>query len=474
MPQPDRPDRSQGWLAPACTTTQLTQAKQSRRRFLKTALLIAGAALLPTLSASSAPGSGPCGDSIAQILQAAATLEALAITFYYRAITFTPRGFFSQLLADQQDYLRAALDAERSHYQWLAAQGAQPLVSTFYFGANTFGVFDLPAFTAAIDAIETAQIGLYLAAARRFGESERPDLAEIAGQILGVESEHRVIGREISLAPPDPRNDRCFERAGVGCVAEALGQLSPFLYGGAGYIGPAALPGDAAITAAVAGVACTAVPPAAPSTCQESLAQILNIAATAEALGITFYYHGIVHGFFPADDKRQWYLQAALDEERHHLDFLKSKGGAAAASTFFFPADAFSNLATFLAVLDQLENAFIGAYLAAMQRFAQLGQPLLAAIAGQILGVESEHRVLGRIIAAARPPNSLCLERAYTCLGEVSAALAPFIQGDASHTLPRALPAPAAIEAAVAKFGCTPVQLAATPLYQVHIPIVSK
>ncbi len=468
MPQPDRQDCLQGGFAPPA------QPMLSRRRFLRAALLCSSA-LLPISAASSAPLTGPCGDLIEQILRAAATLEALAITLYHRAISFTPRGFFGQLTRTKQDYLRAALDSERAHYQWLAAQGAQPLVAGFYFGANTFGVFDLPAFSAAMDTIETAQIGLYLAAARRFGESGRPDLAEVAGQLLGVESEHRVLGREISLAPPDPRNDRCFERASVGCVAEALGQLSPFLYGGTGYSGPIALPSNAAITAAVAGVTCAAVPLATPATCQESLAQILDIAATAEALGITFYYFGITKGFFPADDQRQWYLQAALDQERNHLGFLVTNGGAPATTTFHFPADTFDNLATFLTVLDQLENAFIGAYLAAMQRFAALGQPLLAEIAGQILGVESEHRVLGQIIAEASPPNDLCLERAsYTCLSQVGAALAPFTQGDASHTLQRALPASAALDAAIATFGCTPVPLATNPPYHVSIPLVNR
>src|SRR5262249_1719935 len=140
----------------------------------------------------------------------------------------TTSGLLEPLSTQKQNYLRATLDAERAHYQWLIAQGAQPLTTTFYFPTNTFGVFGLPTFSSTIDTLETIQIELYLAAARRFGESGRLDLAEIAGQLLGVESEQRVIGREISLAPPDPRNDRCFEQATIGCVAEALSLLSSF------------------------------------------------------------------------------------------------------------------------------------------------------------------------------------------------------------------------------------------------------
>jgi len=443
----------------------------SRRRFVQTALLISGAALFPAARAAPAATSSPCGDTLQQILGVAATVEALAITFLYRAITF-PGGFFERVLsADKQELLRAALDAERAHYHLLLAQGAQPQASAFYFAADTFGAFDLPAFTAAQDTLETIQVGLYLAAARRFGEEDRPDLAQIAGQILGVESEQRVLGREISGAPPNPRNDRCFELAGVGCVAEALGRLGQFLHVGAGFDGPFALPSDAAIDMALAGMRCTAVPPASAATCPETTAQILDIAATAEALGITLYYYAIQGGFFSTlPEQRQWYLQAALDEERSHLDFLQANGGAPAAAAFFFPAGLFDNLAGFLDVLDMLENLFIGAYLAAMQRFAQLGQPLLSQIAGQILGVEAERLDDGRIMAGARPPNDLCLERAsYPCLGNAAAALMPFLQGDQAHTLQKTQPTSAQIDAAVSQFGCTPVPLATNPPYRVFV-----
>jgi len=456
-----------GWVA---------QAPLSRRRFLQGALLLSGGALLPAIGTASLPAAGPCGDTVQQLLDAAATIEGLAITLYYRAIA-TPGGFFERVLSpERQEYLRAALAAERSHYQWLVAQGARSLVGAFYFAPNTFGALDLPTFSSTQDTIETTQIALYLAAARRFGEEARADLAEIAGQILGVESEHRVIGREISGAPPNPRNDRCFEQAGVGCAAEALSRLGQFLYGGAGFGGPYAQPGDAAIDTALAGVACTEIPPAADEPCPETAAQILDIAATAEALGITLYYHAIQGGFFGAlAEQQQWYLQAALDEERNHLDFLKANGATAPATPFFFPAGLFDNLAAFLDVLDMLENAFIGAYLAAMRRFAQLGQPLLSEIAGQILGVEAEHRVLGRIMGGASPPNDLCLERAtYTCLGEAVTALSPFLQGNQNHTLQKAQPSREQIDTAVSLFGCTPVPPATLPPYRVYVPAIGR
>src|SRR5262245_61182127 len=72
----------------------------SRRRFLVTALALACYPLLPGMHSSAAGHADPCSDSIAEIFDIAATVEALAITFYYRAIS-TSGGFFSQLSSQQ-------------------------------------------------------------------------------------------------------------------------------------------------------------------------------------------------------------------------------------------------------------------------------------------------------------------------------------------------------------------------------------
>jgi hypothetical protein len=113
-------------------------------------------------------------------------------------------------------------------------------------------------------------------------------------------------------------------------------------------------------------------------------------------------------------------------------------GGSDAAhdpyQTFYLPAGAFTTLSTFLAVLDALENAFIGAYLNATLEFAQMaadsvnppahrqldstGKPYtstqleyFAEVAASIMGVESEHRVLGRVIGNENPANNLNFEQ---------------------------------------------------------------
>lgn len=463
----------------------------SRRQFLKLAALTASGALLPfgiaggqSLTpflaspwqgvgqrAGSDPSSlylnpSPCLEDLAGVLNLAATAEALAMTFYYRAIV---SEFFIRLPTNYQAYFRAALDQERFHYQFLSQAGATPLATAFYFPPRTFGFDDFGVFIKTIERLETEFMSAYLAAARRFTEMGQPVLAEIAGQIIGVEAEHRIIGRELEGLAPPPPNDLCFERTTFECPAQIYGALGLYLLGGAGYQGPFALPSDTEMVDAIQGFTTTRVPFVTATACHESQADIFTIAATAEALGITFYYRAIQGGFFRRlTSARQWYLQAALDEERRHLDFWLAQGATPPPTEFFFPDRVFDDLPLFLATLDSLENAFISAYLAAMQRFAHLGQPLLAQAAGQILGVEAEHRILGRIIADQSPPNDRVLQRAsFTCLADAATTLAPFLQGNATHTLTAPLPSVEQITTAVDRFGCTPVPTAA---YRVFFP----
>jgi hypothetical protein len=424
--------------------------------------------------ASPALANIPCAEPMQRVLDLAVTAEALAITFYQRVIT-TPGGLFGRLRSEQQGYLRLALDEEHAHYNYLIGRGAQPLTKRFYFPASIFSFSGFPIFLAAMEAIETASLGLYLAATRRLGELGQPLLAEIVAQILGVEAEHRVIGRELAQSAPPPPNNLCFEPATAACVTWAFEPFQPFLNGGANTEGPFDLPSPAAIASAVGSFTCTPAPVATATGCQETIADILNVAATAEALGITFYYQGIQSGFFQQlNQPQQWYLQAALDEERNHLGFLQSKGALPSTTQFFFPDSAFTDRTVFLSVLDALENLFIGAYLAATRRFAELGQPLLAEIAAQIMGVEAEHRILGRLVAAEPRPHDLCLERAhYACLSDANADLAIFLQGAPGHMSQASMPASAAIDAAVDRFGCAPVAVAAGPALQ-YLPFIRR
>jgi hypothetical protein len=454
----------------------------SRRRFVQLAALSAGGMALPPSLAASAQSmrsamtssSAACAETATQIMNMAATVEALLITFYYQAIS-APTGFFDRLSNNFQTYLRTMLAQEWAHYEHLQTLGGSSSTSTFYFLPDQFGFNGFSHFLLTMDALETTSIALYLATAQRCSEIEQPQLAELAGQLAGVEAEHRVLGREMSRAPPKPRNDLCFEQASVGCVTQAVQQLSLFLSGMGKNASPFRLPSASQVAQVIGSAGCAAVMPAVPTDCSESLKNILDIAATAEALGATFYYHGIRSDFFSTlSNQRQWYLQAALDEEHHHLDFLIANSGALQTNQFFFPANVFNDLAAFLHILETLENAFIGAYLNAMQRFAQLGQPTFVAVSGQILGIEAEHRILGRIMAGQMPPNDRCLAQDnFTCLSDVVSAMTPFLSGDTTFNTRTVLPGNTEINSTVDRFGCTAVAPAPAPV-RIYLPTIAK
>jgi hypothetical protein len=149
---------------------------------------------------------------------------------------------------------------------------------------------------------------------------------------------------------------------------------------------------------------------------EDSITTILSIAATAEELAVTFYTNGIANaGKLGISGANLDYLIAALVEEQIHLDFLVTSGGTPLTSKFSFPQgnETFEDQGAFIGTLQQLEEAFIAAYLAAISEFAQYGQPRLAQIAGQIMGVEAEHRALGRSISPNLPfANNFAFEPA--------------------------------------------------------------
>jgi hypothetical protein len=171
----------------------------------------------------------------------------------------------------------------------------------------------------------------------------------------------------------------------------------------------------------------------------------------AEDLASTFYYNGLVGavimdpnlagpggsatnvtaaGNFGNVD----YFRAALSEEIAHANLLRSLIGKTTSDTdpvqtFYLPTGTFDTLTPFLAVLNALENAFIGAYLNATIEFAQMAADTkgykgvqrdasgkaytardleyFAQVAASIMGVEAEHRVLGRVVSNTNPANNL-------------------------------------------------------------------
>jgi Ferritin-like domain len=178
---------------------------------------------------------------------------------------------------------------------------------------------------------------------------------------------------------------------------------------------------------------------------------ILIAAEIAEALAVTTYTHIIetapFFGRIPADD--QGYLRGARQEEMSHYLLEQSVTGQPSPFTYFFyPKGMFEDAQTTLNVLVTLEDAFIAAYLVGVRNFSTRE---LRVTAARIMGIESDHRTLARVIGpdvAAQdggpiekitgaqgaaentaPPNNNGYERTlcWTAIDQAVAALTPFV-----------------------------------------------
>jgi Ferritin-like domain len=183
--------------------------------------------------------------------------------------------------------------------------------------------------------------------------------------------------------------------------------------------------------------------------------EIFTAALIAEDLASTFYYNGLTGPVITdpnlagpggtatnvisnGDAGNVGYFRAALGEEITHANLLRSLIGKTSSTTdpvqtFYLPSSAFETIGGFTALLDALENAFIGAYLTATIEFAQMavdakgfghqqrdafGKPYkttdleyFAQVAASIMGVEAEHRVLGRDVSGMIPANNVNYEQ---------------------------------------------------------------
>lgn len=218
------------------------------------------------------------------------------------------------------------------------------------------------------------------------------------------------------------------------------------------------------------------VPANGEDTSGDTAQEIFAAALIAEDLATTFYYNGLV-GAVNQDPNLSGpggtatnvttagnlgnveYIRAALSEEIAHADLLRAaingtKPSGDPYQTFYFPTGSFDTLGPFLSLLNALENAFIGAYLNAVIEFGEMaidtrsgklqydatGKPYTAEelayaaqVAASIMGIESEHRVLGRVISNTNPANQLNYEQTdgltsvYNGKKSAVAALTPFL-----------------------------------------------
>ena len=183
---------------------------------------------------------------------------------------------------------------------------------------------------------------------------------------------------------------------------------------------------------------------------------ILVAAEIAEALAVTTYTNIInIAPFFqqiPTDD--QGYLIAARQEEMSHYLLEQSVTDQATPYTeFFYPPKMFSDAQTTLNILVTLEDAFIAAYLVGVRNFSTRN---LRVTAARIMGIESDHRTLARVVGpdvtapfggpintitgiqgvaeSSAPPNNNGYERTlcWTSINQALTALTPFVDFNAA------------------------------------------
>ena len=178
---------------------------------------------------------------------------------------------------------------------------------------------------------------------------------------------------------------------------------------------------------------------------------ILVAAEIAEALAVTTYSNIInTSPFFtrlPTDD--QGYLAGALQEEMSHYLLEQSATDQLTPFTsFYYPFNMFADAQTTLNTLVSLEDAFIAAYLVGVRNFSTWQ---LRVTAARIMGIESDHRTLARVLGpdvaaqdggpimtitgfqgvaeSVAPPNNNGYERTL-CLSKIEQAvqaLLPFV-----------------------------------------------
>lgn len=245
--------------------------------------------------------------------------------------------------------------------------------------------------------------------------------------------------KNIVEAPASPDRRSFLKRASVGSAAVVAGS---FAFGGL-------LKQAAAVTSHSE---------TRKSGLTEGDREILTAAEIAEALAVTTYTNIInTAPFFGnlASDDQGYLINARNEEMSHYLLEQSATGQPSPFSKFYYPANMFADPQTTLNVLVTLEDAFIAAYLVGVRNFST---PDLRVTAARIMGIESDHRTLARVVGpgvassdggpienitgfagvpeSVDPPNNNGYERTlcWTRISQAVAALTPFVDVNAANS----------------------------------------
>ena len=193
-----------------------------------TAAVTTASAVLAGCGGGSSSGGNSGSD--ATILDSAITAEGLAATLYANLIA---SPIYTNLSATNRGYLVAAYEQEVEHYNFLVASGgtALPTNTNFYFptGMFTAGAGGYQTTLNTIEIIEDLLIAIYLIGVNNFSTGS---LKLYSAQLLGVDSEHRVLARVVAsslgvmLEPVAVM--RCFDVAVMWVASAQHGLAQPF------------------------------------------------------------------------------------------------------------------------------------------------------------------------------------------------------------------------------------------------------
>lgn len=203
---------------------QDTPTAPSTRRWLLqraaagTAVAAAAGMMDPVSSALARSRRRGGGDSVKTVGTVAVTAETFAVTYLTALLGKPP----SDTPADVANVIKAADLEEFRHYQFLRGAGFKPLTSKFYLPDALFGP-SVKNVAAVIELAEELFVNAYLIGITTFAGAGKASLARYAGEILGVEAEHRALARFVQGKLP---NNRGFEQYRFHRMDQIVGQLT--------------------------------------------------------------------------------------------------------------------------------------------------------------------------------------------------------------------------------------------------------
>jgi hypothetical protein len=189
----------------------------TRKGLLKgVAVAGAGATALGTLAPAAALASGGLTRTDLDILKAAQIAEALAVTTYTNITNTAP--FFKNIPDDDQDYLKAAVQEEMSHYLLEESLTKKPTpFTTFYYPPGMFS--DAQTTLNILVTLEDAFIAAYVVGVRHFSNA---NLRVTAARIMGIESDHRTLARVVAGDVASQDGGPLTQTTGIQKVAEPI------------------------------------------------------------------------------------------------------------------------------------------------------------------------------------------------------------------------------------------------------------